>query len=228
VTQDVENVRVLIADDHRLFREGVRSLLASLPDVEVVGEAATGDDAVALASTEQPDVVLMDIQMPGLNGIEATRRILAASPHAGIIVLTMFDDDDSVFAAMRAGARGYLLKGADQSELVRAITAVASGEALFSAAIARRLIAFFAGLRGETAAQIAFPDLTEREREVLDLIAQGLNNSQIAQRLFLSGKTVRNHVSNIFSKLQVADRAQAIVRAREAGLGGEKRTPPTQ
>jgi len=222
----VDNVRVLIADDHRLFREGVRSLLASLPDVEVVGEAATGDEAVALASTAQPDVVLMDIQMPGLNGIEATRRILSASPHTGIIVLTMYDDDDSVFAAMRAGARGYLLKGADQSELVRAIAAVARGEALFSPTIARRLIAFFTALRRETAAQIAFPDLTDREREVLDLIAQGLNNTQIAQRLFLSGKTVRNHVSNIFSKLQVADRAQAIVRAREAGLGGEERKPP--
>ncbi len=222
----MENIRVLIADDHRLFREGVRSLLASLAHVEVVGEAATGEEAITLASSTQPDVVLMDIQMPGLNGIEATRRILTASPRAGIIVLTMYDDDDSVFAAMRAGARGYLLKGADQSELVRAITAVSNGEALFSPAIAKRLIAFFTGLRKETAAQIAFPDLTDREREVLDLIAQGLNNTEIAQRLYLSGKTVRNHVSNIFSKLQVADRAQAIVRAREAGLGQEKRTPP--
>ena len=221
----MENVRVLIADDHRLFREGVRSLLASLANVEVVGEAASGEEAVALSATIQPDIVLMDIQMPGLNGIEATRRILTASPSVGIIVLTMYDDDDSVFAAMRAGARGYLLKGADQSELVRAIQAVANGEALFSPAIAKRLIAFFAGLRNETAAQIAFPDLTDREREVLDLIAQGLNNTEIAQRLFLSGKTVRNHVSNIFSKLQVADRAQAIVRAREAGMGQEKRKP---
>lgn len=221
----MENVRVLIADDHRLFREGVRSLLASLANVEVVGEAASGEEAVALSASTQPDIVLMDIQMPGLNGIEATRRILNDSPQAGIIVLTMYDDDDSVFAAMRAGARGYLLKGADQSELVRAIEAVATGEALFSPAIARRLIAFFTALRRETAAQIAFPDLTEREREVLDLIAAGLNNTQIAQRLVLSGKTVRNHVSNIFSKLQVADRAQAIVRAREAGLGQEKRPP---
>ena len=221
----MENVRVLIADDHPLFRDGVRSLLASLANVEVVGEAASGEEAVALSATTQPDIVLMDIQMPGLNGIEATRRILTASPRAGIIVLTMYDDDDSVFAAMRAGARGYLLKGADQSELVRAIEAVANGEALLSPTIARRLIAFFTALRRETAAQIAFPDLTEREREVLDLIAAGLNNTQIAQRLLLSGKTVRNHVSNIFSKLQVADRAQAIVRAREAGLGQEKRPP---
>lgn len=221
----MELLRIVIADDHRLFREGVRSLLSSLANVEVVGEAANGDDAVALAETAQPDVVLMDIQMPGLNGIEATRRILAANPRAGIIVLTMFDDDDSVFAAMRAGARGYLLKGADQAELVRAIDAVGSGEALFSPAIAKRLIAFFTGLQNETAAQIAFPELTDREREVLDLIAGGLNNTEIAQRLFLSGKTVRNHVSNIFSKLQVADRAQAIVRAREAGLGQDKRRP---
>jgi DNA-binding NarL/FixJ family response regulator len=221
----MDHVRVLIADDHRLFREGVRALLSSLPDVDVVGEASTGEEAIAQASQLHPDVILMDIQMPGLNGIEATRRILTASPQVGIVVLTMYDDDDSVFAAMRAGARGYVLKGADQQELVRAVTAVASGEALFSPTIARRLIAFFTALRRDAAAHIAFPDLTEREHEVLDLIAAGLNNTQIAQRLFLSGKTVRNHVSNIFSKLQVADRAQAIVRAREAGLGQEKRPP---
>lgn len=218
-------VRVLIADDHRLFREGVRALLSSLPEAEVVGEASTGDEVVALAARLQPHVVLMDIQMPGLNGIEATRRILATLPQTGIIVVTMYEDDDSVFAAMRAGARGYVLKGAGQEELVRAIHAVASGEALFSPAIARRLIAFFSAGKG-AAAPSPFPDLTDREREVLDLIAQGRSNTEIAHRLSLSPKTVRNHVSNIFSKLQVADRAQAIVRAREAGLGqGDRKEP---
>lgn len=215
----MDPIRVLIADDHPLFREGVRSLLRSLPNAEAVGEASSGDEVIAKAAELLPDVILMDIQMPGMNGIEATRRILAAHPHIGIIVLTMYEDDDSVFAAMRAGARGYVLKGADQAELIRGIQAVATGEALFSPTIAKRLITFFSTLRPDTAAQVVFPELTEREREVLTLIAQGLNNAEIAQRLFLSGKTVRNHVSNIFSKLQVADRAQAIVRAREAGLG---------
>ena len=213
----MDRIRVLIADDHRLFREGVRALLTSLPGVEVIGEAATGDEVIAQAIRLRPDVILMDIQMPGLNGIEATRRILAGHPQVGIIVVTMYEDNDSVFAAMRAGARGYVLKGTDQGELMRAIEAVATGEALFGPAIARRLITFFSAPRTATAQ--VFPELTEREREILNLIAQGLNNTDIAKRLFLSPKTVRNHVSNIFSKLQVADRAQAIVRAREAGLG---------
>ena len=216
----METIRVLIADDHVLFRDGLRALLNSVPDVEFVGEAATGDEAIAQAAALQPDVILMDIQMPGLNGIEATRRILQTSPHIGVIVLTMFEDDDSVFAAMRAGARGYILKGADQAEVLRAIRAVASGEALFGPAIAKKVIGFFSDARSAMPPQV-FPELTEREREILDLIAQGRNNAEIADRLVLSPKTVRNHVSNIFSKLQVADRAQAIVRAREAGLGRE-------
>ncbi len=214
----MDRIRILVADDHTLFREGLRALFASLPDLEVVGEAATGEQAAAEAAALQPDVILMDIQMDGVNGIEATRRILHTSPHIGVIVVTMFEDDDSVFAAMRAGARGYILKGADQAEMLRAIRAVAGGDALFGAAIAKRMINYFAASRPALPAEI-FPQLSDREREVLHLIAQGENNTEIAEHLHLSQKTVRNHVSNIFSKLQVADRAQAIVRAREAGLG---------
>lgn len=211
-------IHILIADDHTLFRDGLKALFGSLPDTEVVGEAATGTETVALAEELQPDVVLMDIQMPGLNGIEATRRIVQTSPHIGVIVVTMFEDDDSVFAAMRAGARGYVLKGADQEEMLRTIQAVARGEALFGPAIAARLQSYFS-LPKPNAPPEAFPDLTEREREVLALLAQGFNNGDIARQLHLSQKTVRNHCSNIFSKLQVADRAQAIIRAREAGIG---------
>ncbi len=218
----MDPIRVLIADDHPLFRDGLRALLTSTADAEVAGEAATGDEAIAQAAALQPDVILMDIQMPGVNGIEATRHILHISPHVAVLVLTMFEDDNSVFAAMQAGARGYLLKGAGQDEILRAIRAVASGEAIFSPAIARRLIDYFSAPRPDLPPQV-FPELTDREREILSLIARGDNNTEIAQRLVLSPKTVRNHVSNIFSKLQVADRAQAIVRAREAGLGQEKR-----
>jgi DNA-binding NarL/FixJ family response regulator len=214
----MEKTRILIADDHTLFRDGLRALFASLPDLEVVGEASTGEQAITQAAALQPDVILMDIQMPGINGIEATRRILHTSPHIGVIVVTMFEDNDSVFAAMRAGARGYILKGADQAEMLRAIRAIASGEALFSAAIAKRMMNYFAARAPALPAQI-FPELTDREREILHLIAQGFNNTEIAEQLILAPKTIRNHISNIFSKLQVADRAQAIVRAREAGLG---------
>jgi DNA-binding NarL/FixJ family response regulator len=218
----MEPIRLLIADDHPYFRRGVRSLLDALPEIELVGEAGTGAEAIAQATSLQPDVVLMDLQMPDVNGIEATRQILRTSPHIGILVVTMFKDDDSIFAAMRAGARGYLLKGADQGEIVRAITAVAYGEAIFSPAVAHRLMRYFADLESAALPQ-AFPELTEREHEVLDLIAQGRGNAEIAQALAISPKTVRNHISNIFDKLQVADRAQAIVRARDAGLGQEHR-----
>lgn len=204
-------IRILIADDHTLFRDGLRALLGSVPDTEVVGEAAAGEEAVARAAALSPDIVLMDIQMPDMNGIEATRRITQASGAVRIIVLTMFEDDDSVFAAMRAGARGYILKRASQAEMLRAIRAVASGEALFGPAIADRLLNFFAA-RPSTP-PVPFPDLTNSDREILDLIAGGHDNADIADRLFLSPKTIRNHVSIIFSKLQVADRAQAIVRA---------------
>ena len=219
----MDGIRVLIADDHPIFRDGMRGLLESVPDTEVVGEASSGEEAIALATALQPDVILMDLKMPGCNGIEATRRILATSPHIGVLVVTMFEDDDSVFAAMRAGARGYLLKGANQAETLRAIRAVGNGEAIFGPAIAQRLIGFFAAPAPTVPAQV-FPDLTEREREVLALIAEGRGNQEIADQLFLSLKTVRNHVSNIFSKLQVADRAQAVIRAREAGLGAPPRS----
>jgi len=210
-------IRVLIVDDHAPFRAGLRALLASVPEMRVAGEADNGEAAIQFAVRLQPDVILMDIQMPGLNGIEATRAIHQSSPHIGIIVLTMFDDDDSVFAAMRAGARGYLLKGADQAEILRAIHSVNNGEALLGPGIARRLIDFFA--QTHPLPQYPFPELTEREREVLDLLARGSSNAEIAGALVISQKTVRNHVSNIFNKLQVADRAQAIIRARDAGLG---------
>jgi DNA-binding NarL/FixJ family response regulator len=213
-------VRVLLADDHPIFRDGLRALLATSSDANLVGEAATGDEAVALCDQLVPDVVLMDVNMPGRNGIEATRAIHDRHPDVGILMLTMLEDDDSIFAAMRVGARGYLLKEADGEELLRAVDAVAHGQAIFGPGIARRVMSFFAAAAsGQKAAQ-PFPELTAREREVLELIAQGRNNSDIARRLGLSDKTVRNHVSNILAKLQVIDRAHAIVRAREQGLGG--------
>lgn len=217
MSESAAPIRILIADDHTLFRDGLRALLGSVADTEVVGEASSGAEVVTGAAALTPDVVLMDIQMPGMNGIEATTLILQENPRIGIVMLTMFEDDDSVFAAMRAGARGYVLKGAGQAEMLRAIRAVATGEALFGPAIANRLISFF-GTKPSTP-PVAFPGLTERERDILDLIAAGHSNAEIADRLFLSPKTVRNYVTSIFSKLQVADRAHAIVQAREAGLG---------
>ena len=216
----MEPVRLLIADDHPHFREGLRALLLSASDMEVVGEARDGEEAIRLAARLQPDVILMDLGMPKVNGIEATRRILHTSPHISVLVISMFEEDESVFAALQAGARGYLLKGALKAEILRAVRAVVSGEAIFGPAIARRLMGYFASPRGEP--KDAFPELTEREHEILALIAQHRTNPEIAARLHLSQKTVRNHVSNIFAKLQVADRAGAIIRAREAGLGGDR------
>ncbi len=211
-------IRVLIADDHPHFRDGLRALLVSASDLEVVGEAEDGEEAISLAAELQPDVILMDLNMPGESGIEATRRILRTSPHISILVISMFEDDDSVFAALQAGARGYLLKGALKAEILRSIRAVASGEAIFGPSIAKRLMQYFASPR-PSAPPDAFPELTDREHEILALIARHETNPEIAKRLNLSPKTVRNHVSNIFTKLQVSDRAQAIIRAREAGLG---------
>ena len=211
-------VRILVADDHPLYRRGLAALLSAHDGWEVVSEVDDGIGAVTAAHTTQPDVVVMDLRMPGLDGIEATRRIVATSPHVAVLVLTMYDDDASVFAAMRAGARGYLLKGADHAEIERAVAAVAGGEAIFGAPVAARIIEFFAAPRPR-GTEVVFPQLTAREHEVLDLIAAGRSNAELASSLVLSPKTVRNHVSNIFAKLQVADRAQAIVLARDAGLG---------
>ncbi|HRE47548.1 MAG TPA: response regulator transcription factor [Aggregatilineales bacterium] len=213
-----ETISLLIADDHPLFRDGIRTMLLSVSDMELVGEAETGDEAVRLATQMQPDVVLMDIQMPGINGIEAARRIVHASPNIVVLMVTMFDDDDSVFAAMRAGARGYVLKGAKQDEIQRAIRAASNGEAIFSPSVAARMMTYFSVLR-PAQLPLIFPELSEREREILTLIAQGYKNPEITAKLVLSPKTVRNHVSNILGKLQVADRAEAILKARAAGLG---------
>lgn len=218
---NVDRIRVLIADDHPFFRDGLRVLLEAAPDTELVGEASGSEEAVTLAAEHAPDVILMDLRMPGPGGIEATREILENNPEIGILVVTMVEEDDSVFAAMRAGALGYLLKGADKAETLVAIRAVARGEAVFGPGIARRLIRYFDSPTStpQRPPRSVFPELTDREREILDLVAAGKNNAEIAEELFLSLKTVRNYVSNVFTKLQVADRAQAIVRAREAGLG---------
>lgn len=213
-------LRVLVADDNATFRAGFRAALSGSEEIVVVGEARDGNEAVRAAETLQPDVVVMDLGMPELNGIEATRRLVQRSPHIAVLVLTMFDDDESVFAAMRAGARGYLVKGARRQEIVRALIAVGAGEAIFGPGVARRISEFFGGHSQLLAVRDdPFPELTDRERQVLEMMASGHNNTLIAQRLSLSPKTVRNHASNIFTKLLVADRAQAIIRARDAGLG---------
>lgn len=212
-----DTVHLLIADDSRAARTGLKALLKAVADVQLVGQATGGDEAIRLAEQLQPDVILMDLHMPDVNGIEATRQIVHTSPHIAVLMLTMYDDDDSVFAAMQAGARGYLLKGASKNEMLRAIRDVASGAAIFSPAIARRMMSYFKQIQKQPAAY-AFPQLTPREREVLSLMAQQNSNQEIAESLSLSPKTVRNYVSNIFAKLQVADRAAAILKARDAGL----------
>jgi DNA-binding NarL/FixJ family response regulator len=210
-------IRILIADDHPMFRFGIRALLSTEPGTEVVGEATDGQEAVHLATSLKPDLILMDINLPQLNGIEATRQILKQNPGIGILIITMFEDD-TIFAALQAGARGYILKGAEGEETLRAIHAAANGESIFSPAVAQRLTRFFVQSSKESANQ-PFQELTHRERDILRLIAQGLTNAVIAERLSLSPKTVRNQVSIIFSKLHVSDRMEAIVKAREAGLG---------
>lgn len=217
----MEPINVLIADDHPLFRKGMRTLLDSMPETVVVGEAATGKEAVELALALMPDIVLMDLKMPEGGGLAAIGRLAREMPDARILVVTLFEDDESVFAALKAGARGYVLKDADEDEMIRAIQAVARGEAIFSPAIASRLMGYFAATRASPHAE-AFPDLTEREREILAMIARGRSNHEIAEELFISLKTVRNHASNIFSKLQVADRTQAAIRGREV-WGNERK-----
>ena len=220
-----EPVEVLLADDHAAFRAGFHAALAAVDTITIVADAVDGHEALRLAEDLQPDVVVMDLQMPHLDGIEATRRLLQTSPHIGVLVLTMFDDDESVFLAMRAGARGYLVKGAPRDEIVRAINAVAAGEAILGPAVARRLQEYLTSAPAPTATPPTtptgevFPQLTQRERDVLELMAAGHNNALIARQLGIGIKTVRNHASNIFAKLVVADRVHAIIRAREAGLG---------
>lgn len=216
-------LRVLIADDHPIFRDGIQTLLATTDDILAVGQARTGEEAVELAATMAPDVILMDIRMPGCSGIEATRRIVLANPTMRVLVVSMFEDDASILTAMRAGARGYILKDADRTDILRAIRAVGQGEAIFSAAIATRLLDYFTSPRQSLAAT-EFPELTERERQILEMVADGYRNTDIARQLVLSPNTVRNYVSSIFTKLQVSDRANAIIRARTAGLGGPSPT----
>jgi DNA-binding NarL/FixJ family response regulator len=215
----VSPLTIVVAEDHPLFRRALVALLAGHPGWQVVAEVEDGISAVTAVHAEQPDVVLMDLKLPELDGIEATRRIVGASPHVAVLVLTMYDDDTSVFEAMRAGARGYLLKGADEAEIVRAVADVADGGAIFGPSVARRVVEFFAAPRPSAPPEVVFPELTAREHEVLDLIAAGRSNTDVAVTLVLSPKTVRNHVSNIFAKLHVVDRSAAIIKAREAGLG---------
>jgi DNA-binding NarL/FixJ family response regulator len=216
------DIRVVLADDHPVVRAGLAALLTSLPGIEVVGVASTGREAVREVITSRPDVAVLDLQMPDLDGFAATRELVRSAPDTAVLVLTMFEDDDSVFAAMRAGARGYLVKGAEQEEIARAIRAVAAGEAIFGPGVARRVLTFFSA---PPPAAEPFPELTTRERQILDLIAAGLSNPAIADRLALASKTVANNVSTIFTKLGIADRATAIIQARNAGLGNQPDVP---
>jgi DNA-binding NarL/FixJ family response regulator len=220
--QQLTPIRVLIADDHPVVRRGIGALLASLEGVELVGEAADGAGAIREAQLSRPDVVVMDVQMPGMDGIEATRRLVAALPETAVLVLTMFEDDDTVFSAMRAGARGYLLKGADQHEILAAIRSVRAGQVEIGPGVAGRLLGY---LQAPVPTGVAFPELTPREREILDAVAAGQGNASIAAGLGLAPKTVGNHISAIFTKLRVASRAEAIVLARDEGLGSRRGTP---
>ena len=213
-------IRILVADDHPVVRGGLVALLRTITGFEVVGEAADGDAAVREAQLTQPDIVLMDVRMPGLDGVEATRRIRAAVPATRVLMLTMYDDDSTVLTAMQAGAQGYLLKEAEQEEIVRAVRGVIAGEAIFGPGVAERVLGYFAGPPATVSPDYPFPELTAREREILDGVALGMTNAEIAAKLFLSPKTVANNMTNIFAKLQVAGRAEAIVRAHESGLGG--------
>jgi DNA-binding NarL/FixJ family response regulator len=219
-----EAIRTLLVDDHPAFLEGLALLVSDADTVAIAGKAGDGAEALRLAAELDPDVVVMDLHMPGTGGIEATRRLTESGARAAVLVLTMVEDDDSVFAAMRAGARGYILKGAGRDDILRAIVAVHRGEVIFGPGIAERILGFWSN-HDRRAEEAPFPELTDREREVLELIAQGLNNAEIARRFVLSPKTVRNHISNIFAKLQVADRAQAIVRARDQGMGTRPARP---
>lgn len=219
----METIRILIADDQSITRQGLRTMLSSAPGIQVIGEAANGAEVIELAASVQPDVILMDLKMPGINGIEATRRIHRTSPHLAILVVTIFADDTSVFPAIRAGASGYLLKDADQAELLRAIQTVAAGGVIFSPGIARRVLQYLAESPSNAPPQ-AFDELTPRECEILELIAQGYSNAEIAERLVLSPKTVSNHVSNVLLKLQAADRTKLMLLALEAGLGQQNKT----
>lgn len=236
----MDDIQILIADDQAITRSGLRALLASQSGIEIVGEARDGEEVIELAESLQPDVILMDLRMPVVNGIEATRLIHRTSPHIGILVLTVFDDDTSVFPAIRAGARGYLLKNTEQSELLLAIHTVASGGAIFSPGIADRILSYLSAppapsplssLAGtpELPKQ-AFDELTSREREILELIARGQTNAEIAQQLGISPKTVSNNITNVLVKLQATDRAKLMLMALEAGLGqrsGQEKGPPT-
>jgi DNA-binding NarL/FixJ family response regulator len=215
----VQSIRVLIADDHPVVRRGMNALLSSLEGVEVVAEADNGEDAIREAQLHRPDVVVMDVQMPGVNGIEATRRLALAVPDTAVLLVTMFEDDETLLAAMRVGARGYLLKGASQESILTALRSVVAGQLVVGPGVAQRIIGHLNG-SGTAARTVLFPQLTGREREVLDRVARGQNNAAIAAGLGLAGKTVGNHISAIFAKLQVSTRSEAVVRARESGLGG--------
>lgn len=215
------DIRIVVADDHPVVRGGLVALLRSIPGLDVVGEATDGASAVEAAAEFEPDVILMDVRMPGMDGIEATRQIRDRTPKSRVLMLTMHDDDATVFTAMKAGARGYLLKEAEQDHIVRAVRGVVAGEAIFGPGVAARMLRYFSEppTAITSAVDDPFPELTDRERDILDLLAEGRRNADIASELYLSPKTVSNHLTSIFAKLQVAGRGEAIVRAREHGLG---------